>query len=73
MLQNKDSLHPLSALRKIGLYLLVATLIWIPALGVSAEESLRPFNGMDVFDLEWVSDPQVAPKVSTGAVAHNVV
>ena len=61
MLQNKDSLHPLSALRKIGLYLLAATLIWIPALGVSAEESLRPFNGMDVFDLEWVSDPQVAP------------
>jgi dipeptidyl aminopeptidase/acylaminoacyl peptidase len=33
----------------------------MPAVGVSAEESLRPFNAMDVFDLEWVSDPQVAP------------
>ena len=61
MLQIKHSLHSLNALRKIGLCLLAATLIWIPAVGVSAEESIRPFNGMDVFDLEWVSDPQVAP------------
>ena len=61
MLQITHSPHSLNALRKIGRRLLAATLIWIPTLGFSAEESLRPFNAMDVFDIEWVSDPQVAP------------
>ena len=61
MLQITHSLHSLNALRKIGRCLLAAPLIWIPALGFSAEESLRSFNAMDVFDIEWVSDPQVAP------------
>ena len=57
MLQITHSPHSLNALRKIGRRLLAATLIWIPTLGFSAEESLRPFNAMDVFDIEWVSDP----------------
>ena len=37
----------------------------LPALVLANDESLPRFDGMDVFDLEWVSDPQVAPDGNT--------
>ena len=29
--------------------------------GVSLSADLRPFDRMDVFELEWVSNPQISP------------
>jgi dipeptidyl aminopeptidase/acylaminoacyl peptidase len=62
VLQIKHSLHSLNALRKIGLCLLAATLIWMPrGWGLPLRNRFALSTAMDVFDLEWVSDPQVAP------------
>ena len=67
MLQITHSPHSLNALRKIGRRLLAATLFWIPALGVFAEESVRPFNAMDVFDdLDFVALTNVTKGVLCG-------
>ena len=29
--------------------------------GISSADDLRPFDRMDVFELEWVSNPQISP------------
>lgn len=54
----------LNAFRKTVTPAVKALLIgaaFVPSLAMSTDESLPRFDGMDVFDLEWASDPQVSP------------
>ena len=44
---------------------LTFTLIAMIAPLVQAEENLTPFDAMDVFNLEWASDPRVSPDGKT--------
>ena len=44
---------------------LTFTLIAMIATIVQAEENLVPFDAMDVFNLEWASDPRVSPDGKT--------
>jgi dipeptidyl aminopeptidase/acylaminoacyl peptidase len=44
---------------------LTFTLIAMIAPLVQAEENLASFDAMDVFDLEWASDPRVSPDGKT--------
>ena len=56
--------HSLNTVRKTTksvLQALLLTAILFPVLALAQDESLPAFDGMDVFDLEWVSDPQVSP------------
>lgn len=61
MSKPKNSLIALHRTQKfiISTFLLSAIFTSVPAL--SADKALPRFDGMDVFDLEWVSDPQVSP------------
>ena len=61
MSKPKNSLIALHRTQKfiISTFLLSAIFTSVPAL--SADKVLPRFDGMDVFDLEWVSDPQVSP------------
>jgi hypothetical protein len=40
---------------------LALSLLAIISLSIDAEDSLAAFDPMDVFDLEWASDPRVSP------------
>ena len=56
--------HSLNTVRKTtkpALQALLVSAIFLPVLALGQDESLPAFDGMDVFDLEWVSDPQVSP------------
>ena len=56
--------HSVNIVRKTTKSVLKASLltaILFPVLALAQDESLPAFDGMDVFDLEWVSDPQVSP------------
>ena len=56
--------HSVNNVRKTTKSVLQASLltaILFPVLALAQDESLPAFDGMDVFDLEWVSDPQVSP------------
>ena len=56
--------HSVNTVRKTTksvLQALLLTAILFPVLALAQDESLPTFDGMDVFDLEWVSDPQVSP------------
>ena len=56
--------HSVNTVRKTTKSTLQALLLsaaFVPALALAHDESLPAFDGMDVFDLEWVSDPQVSP------------
>ena len=56
--------HSVNTVRKTTKSVLKASLltaILFPVLALAQDESLPAFDGMDVFDLEWVSDPQVSP------------
>ena len=44
---------------------LALSLSAIISLSIDAEDSLAAFDPMDVFDLEWGSDPRVSPDGST--------
>ena len=45
--------------------LLTVSMILMIAITISAKESASSFEPMDVFDLEWATDPQVSPDGST--------
>ncbi|MDC1009428.1 DPP IV N-terminal domain-containing protein, partial [Gammaproteobacteria bacterium] len=45
--------------------LLILFLLAIVSSNIDAEDSLAVFNPMDVFDLEWGSDPRVSPDGNT--------
>ena len=45
--------------------LLALLLLTIISSSVDAEEKLAIFDPMDVFDLEWASDPRVSPDGSS--------
>ena len=56
--------HSLSTFRKTtkpALKALLISAIFLTGLALAQEESRPTFDGIDVFDLEWVSDPQVSP------------
>ena len=56
--------HSLSTFRKTtkpALKALLISAILLTGLALAQEESRPTFDGIDVFDLEWVSDPQVSP------------
>lgn len=56
--------HSLNTVRKTtrpALQVLLLSAMFFPVLALAQDESLPAFDGMDVFDLEWVSDPQVSP------------
>jgi len=55
------SLHTFRKTTKPALKALLLSAIFLPGLALAQDESLPAFDGMDVFDLEWVSDPQVSP------------
>ena len=55
------SLHTFRETTKPALKALLLSAIFLPGLALAQDESLPAFDGMDVFDLEWVSDPQVSP------------
>ena len=55
------SLHTFRKTTKSALKALLLSAIFLPGLALAQDESLPAFDGMDVFDLEWVSDPQVSP------------
>ena len=44
---------------------LALSLAVIMSLSINAEDNLAVFDPMDVFDLEWGSDPQVSPDGNT--------
>ena len=53
-----------NAIRKTTKPALKALLLmaaFLPVLALTDDKSLPVFDGIDVFDLEWVSDPQVSP------------
>ena len=37
---------------------------------IAFADDLRPFERMDVFELEWVSDPQISPNGRRVVVQH---
>ena len=45
--------------------LLAASLMFVSAHVINAEENFSGFEPMDVFDLEWASDPRVSPDGET--------
>ena len=45
--------------------LLAASLMFVSAHVINAEENFSRFEPMDVFDLEWASDPRVSPDGET--------
>ena len=45
--------------------LLAASLMFVSAQAINAEENFSRFEPMDVFDLEWASDPRVSPDGET--------
>ena len=45
--------------------LLAASLMFVSAHAINAEENFSRFEPMDVFDLEWASDPRVSPDGET--------
>ena len=55
------SLNTVCKTTKPALKALLLSAIFLPGLALAQDESLPAFDGMDVFDLEWVSDPQVSP------------
>ena len=55
------SLYTFRKTTKPALTALLLSAIFLPGLALAQDESLPAFDGMDVFDLEWVSDPQVSP------------
>lgn len=61
MLTLKNSLIMLRKGRQTVIAALLLGALLAPTLALSADASLPRFDAMDVFDLEWVSDPQVSP------------
>ena len=49
----------------------LAFLLLLLAAVSSAEDTLRPFSERDVFELEWASDPQIAPDGSRVVYVRN--
>ena len=45
--------------------LLAASLMFVTVHAINAEENFSEFEPMDVFDLEWASDPRVSPDGKT--------
>jgi dipeptidyl aminopeptidase/acylaminoacyl peptidase len=45
--------------------LLAASLMFVTVHAINAEENFSKFEPMDVFDLEWASDPRVSPDGKT--------
>ncbi len=39
----------------------LSLLLLLVALPISAQTEKTPFQPMDVFELEWASDPQISP------------
>ena len=44
---------------------LTASLMFVTVLSINATENFSKFEPMDVFDLEWASDPRVSPDGKT--------
>ncbi len=42
-------------------YFFILLLFTVSSLSITGQDSLRAFDYLDVFDLEWASDPQIAP------------
>ena len=61
----KDKTNLINLLCLIQKPWLTFTLIAMIAPLVQAEENLAPFDAMDVFNLEWASDPRVSPDGKT--------
>ena len=61
MFSFNHSLNTLGKTTRPALKALLFSGIFLPLLALAQDESLPVFDGMDVFDLEWVSDPQVSP------------
>ena len=62
MENNLQLTHPVTLIKK---YLLALLLIVITAPSTFAEDNLGLFNSMDVFELEWATDPRVSPDGKT--------
>src|SRR5579863_9507745 len=43
---------------RLGLVVLLSTALWAPSFAQPPKPPLKP---LDVFDLQWASDPQIAP------------
>ena len=56
-----QSLNTVRKTTRTALKALLLSGIFVPFHALAQNESLPAFDGMDVFDLEWVSDPQVSP------------
>ena len=61
----KDKTNLINLLCLIQKPWLTFTLIAMIVPLVQAEENLTPFDAMDVFNLEWASDPRVSPDGKT--------
>ena len=61
MFSFSHSLNTVGKTARPALKALLFSGIFLPVLALAQDESLPAFDGMDVFDLEWVSDPQVSP------------
>ena len=70
MLQLTTPLNAFQKKTKSLVYVLLISTAFVPALAQSFSEPLPKFDGMDVFDLEWVSDPQVSPDGSSVVYAR---
>ena len=61
----KHKTNLINSLHSIQKPLLAFALIVMINPLAKAEENLVPFDAMDVFDLEWASDPRVSPDGKT--------
>ena len=49
----------------------ITSAITLLSSAVTLADDLKPFDRMDVFELEWVSDPQVSPNGRRVVYARN--
>jgi dipeptidyl aminopeptidase/acylaminoacyl peptidase len=53
-----DGIAPRRLRLRLSAGLILAAALWAPSFAQSAKPPLKP---LDVFDLQWASDPQVSP------------
>ena len=61
----KRNNYLVNTLRFIEKTFLTASLMFVTVLSINATENFSKFEPMDVFDLEWASDPRVSPDGKT--------
>jgi hypothetical protein len=64
----KHKTNLINSLHSIQKPLLAFALIVMINPLAKAEENLVPFDAIDVFDLEWASDPRVSPDGRSRAI-----